>query len=95
MRIYADTSWWLAYKCRRDTHHATAITLFDREPIYGYSRKATPEHIVLDGRQRLTAMYYAFRAPALPMRRSQIVGIGFSIFRTWTSSCARSLDTIG
>lgn len=32
MRVYADTSWWLAYKCRRDTHHATAITLFDREP---------------------------------------------------------------
>jgi predicted nucleic acid-binding protein len=32
MTIYADTSWWLAYKCRRDTHHATAITLFDREP---------------------------------------------------------------
>jgi predicted nucleic acid-binding protein len=32
MRIYADTSWWLAYKCRRDTHHAIAITLFDREP---------------------------------------------------------------
>jgi len=32
MRIYADTSWWLAYKCRRDTHHATAVTLFDREP---------------------------------------------------------------
>jgi len=32
MRIYGDTSWWLAYKCRRDTHHATAITLFDLEP---------------------------------------------------------------
>ena len=32
MRIYADTSWWLAYKCRRDLHHATAITLFDRAP---------------------------------------------------------------
>ena len=32
MRIYADTSWWLAYKCRRDTHHAAAIILFDREP---------------------------------------------------------------
>lgn len=32
MKIYADTSWWLAYKCRGDTHHATAITLFDREP---------------------------------------------------------------
>jgi hypothetical protein len=32
MKTYADTSWWLAYKCRGDTHHATAITLFDREP---------------------------------------------------------------
>jgi len=30
--VYADTSWWLAYKCRRDTHHAAAISLFDREP---------------------------------------------------------------
>lgn len=32
MRVYADTSWWLAYKCRRDTHHPAAISLFDREP---------------------------------------------------------------
>ena len=32
MTVYADTSWWLAYKCRRDTHHAAAISLFDREP---------------------------------------------------------------
>lgn len=32
MRLYADTSWWLAYKCRRDLHHAAAIALFDREP---------------------------------------------------------------
>jgi predicted nucleic acid-binding protein len=31
VRIYADTSWWLAYKCRRDVHHVLAITLFDRE----------------------------------------------------------------
>jgi predicted nucleic acid-binding protein len=31
MRVYADTSWWLAYKCRRDVHHPAAITLFDRE----------------------------------------------------------------
>jgi predicted nucleic acid-binding protein len=30
MRLYADTSWWLAYKCRRDLHHAAAITLFDQ-----------------------------------------------------------------
>jgi len=32
VRIYADTSWWLAYKCRRDIHHADAITLFDLDP---------------------------------------------------------------
>ena len=32
MTHYADTSWWLAYKCRRDIHHPAAITLFDREP---------------------------------------------------------------
>ncbi len=32
MRLYADASWWLAYKCRRDVHHAAAISLFDREP---------------------------------------------------------------
>jgi hypothetical protein len=32
MRVYADTSWWLAYKCRRDLHHPLAVSLFDREP---------------------------------------------------------------
>jgi predicted nucleic acid-binding protein len=32
VNIYADTSWWLAYKCRGDIHHASAISLFDREP---------------------------------------------------------------
>lgn len=32
MRVYADTSWWLAYKCRRDSHHPVALSLFDREP---------------------------------------------------------------
>ncbi len=32
MRLYADTSWWLAYKCRRDIHHTAALTLFEREP---------------------------------------------------------------
>lgn len=31
MRIYADTSWWLGYKCRRDTQHAAALALFDLE----------------------------------------------------------------
>ena len=32
MRLYADTAWWLACKCRRDAHHAAAVILFDREP---------------------------------------------------------------
>lgn len=29
MRLYADTSWWLGYKCRRDVHHSAALSLFD------------------------------------------------------------------
>ena len=32
MIVYADTSWWLAYKSRRDANHDAAITLFDRHP---------------------------------------------------------------
>lgn len=37
------------------------------ENIYGYegSGKPEPDYIVLDGQQRLTAMYYAFLAPAI------------------------------
>ncbi len=33
------------------------------EDIYGFKGTGAPEHIVLDGQQRLTAMYYAFMAP--------------------------------
>lgn len=29
MKCYADTSWWLGYKCRRDTQHSRAVSLFD------------------------------------------------------------------
>src|SRR5258707_10038075 len=37
------------------------------EPIYGYNGQAgSPEYIVLDGQQRLTAMYYTFAAPDAP-----------------------------
>lgn len=37
------------------------------EPIYGYNSDGdSREHIVLDGQQRLTAMYYAFVAPDEP-----------------------------
>ena len=32
MRFYADTSWWLGYKCRRDTQHQSALGLFEQEP---------------------------------------------------------------
>jgi predicted nucleic acid-binding protein len=32
VRLYADTSWWLSYKCRGDVQHPAAITLFDRDP---------------------------------------------------------------
>jgi len=32
MKFYADTSWWLGYKCRGDTQHRAALSLFDREP---------------------------------------------------------------
>lgn len=43
------------------------------EPIYGAKVETTPEYIVLDGQQRLTAMYYAFLAPNinLPSRSNR------------------------
>ena len=37
------------------------------EPVYGYTGSEKPEYIVLDGQQRLTAMYYAFLAPDIPL----------------------------
>ncbi|MEP0924884.1 DUF262 domain-containing protein [Leptolyngbya sp. ST-U4] len=37
------------------------------EPVYGYQGNASKDHIVLDGQQRLTAMYYAFVAPDKPL----------------------------
>lgn len=33
------------------------------EPVYGFNGSGSPTHIVLDGQQRLTALYYAFVAP--------------------------------
>ncbi|HQD27136.1 MAG TPA: DUF262 domain-containing protein [Methanoculleus thermophilus] len=36
------------------------------EEIYGYTGDSQSEYIVLDGQQRLTAMYYAFLAPDIP-----------------------------
>lgn len=37
------------------------------ESIYGSPKDGSREHIVLDGQQRLTAMYYAFVAPDIPV----------------------------
>lgn len=36
------------------------------EGLYGFENKLTPEYIVLDGQQRLTALHYAFFAPDKP-----------------------------
>ena len=43
------------------------------ERLYGYEGDWKPEYIVLDGQQRLTAIYYAFLAPdkPLPNRRNR------------------------
>lgn len=39
------------------------------EPLYGFPGTGKPDYIVLDGQQRLTAMYYAFIAPDMPLPR--------------------------
>jgi hypothetical protein len=51
----------LLWKGKKENFAALAC-----EPIYGYAGQGNPEHIVLDGQQRLTAMYYAFLAPNVP-----------------------------
>ncbi len=45
------------------------------EPIYAFNGKGDPQHIVLDGQQRLTAIYYAFFQPekAFPRRAKPVV----------------------
>jgi hypothetical protein len=52
----------LLWKGKRENFAALSC-----EPVYGYDGSASPEYIVLDGQQRLTAMYYAFLAPDLPL----------------------------
>jgi len=46
------------------TENFTALSC---EPVYGANGNASPEYIVLDGQQRLTAMHYAFLAPNVPL----------------------------
>lgn len=44
-----------------------SISALACEPVYGFNgRNGEPTHIVLDGQQRLTALYYAFLAPDKP-----------------------------
>ncbi len=58
----------LLWKGKRENFEAMSC-----EPIYGFTSSANPEHIVLDGQQRLTAMYYCFFAPdkELPTRNNR------------------------
>ncbi|MBK8080633.1 MAG: DUF262 domain-containing protein [Saprospiraceae bacterium] len=39
------------------------------EPIYAFRGTSSPQHIVLDGQQRLTAIYYAFFQPEMKFPR--------------------------
>jgi hypothetical protein len=39
------------------------IKALNCEQVYGYNGTGKPQHIVLDGQQRLTAIYYSFFAP--------------------------------
>lgn len=55
----------LLWKGKRENFDALTC-----KPIYAFeSGQAHPEYIVLDGQQRLTAMYYAFMAPDAPAPR--------------------------
>lgn len=60
----------LLWKANRESFDALAC-----EPIYGFDGDGSPTYIVLDGQQRLTAMYYAFVAPdvAAPGRQNRFL----------------------
>ena len=52
----------LLWKGKKENFDALAC-----EPIYAFRGNGSTEHIVLDGQQRLTAIYYAFIAPDAPV----------------------------
>lgn len=52
----------LLWKGKRENFAALSC-----EPVYGFKGSGSPEYIVLDGQQRVTAMLYAFLAPDLPL----------------------------
>ena len=51
----------LLWKGKSESFNALAC-----ESLYGFVGSGAPSHIVLDGQQRLTALYYAFFAPDIP-----------------------------
>lgn len=76
------------------------------EALYGWDGDPQPSHIVLDGQQRLTAMYYAFMAPDVdaPGRSNRylffirvdrfIAGVDEEAFEyDWTSRGVRLLES--
>jgi hypothetical protein len=52
----------LLWKGKRENFDALSC-----EAIYGFGGAARPEYIVLDGQQRLTALYYAFLGPKVKL----------------------------
>ncbi len=52
----------LLWKGKEENFEALAC-----QPIYGHGENGSPEHIVLDGQQRLTALYYACVSPDIPL----------------------------
>ena len=60
----------LLWKGKSETYEALSC-----EPVYGFDGDGKSEYIVLDGQQRLTALYYAFIAPNVPLpnRKSRAV----------------------
>lgn len=52
----------LLWKGKRENFAALSC-----EPVYAFKGTGNPEYIVLDGQQRLTAMFYAFLAPEKPL----------------------------
>jgi hypothetical protein len=62
----------LLWRASRDNQE-----LLSCESIYGFEGKSEPQHIVLDGQQRLSALYYAFFAPKrkFPNRKNRYLFI--------------------
>lgn len=52
----------LLWKGKKENYQALSC-----ESLYGYSEQGSRDSIVLDGQQRLTAMYYAFFSPNVPL----------------------------